>query len=208
MKGKRCLFLFLASCLSAGKISAQTQDLTVVINETVLNKMVASLGEIKGSSPYSFMFIKGTYNWNLINPQFKIHPDRLDFVTDVMVDVSGYNYRMHVSGNAEVCYEPLNNLIFIEITEATFPINMMILGSMKHLWDVDLARYFEAPFVFEGPLTIGTEFVIPMPDNSTKTLYMHPLNCGVKIDEKQILVSAEVEFINRAETIKAPLISK
>lgn len=205
---KKSLTLFLMIFLFAGRLNCQTQDLTVVISETLLNKMVSSLGEIKGSSSYSFMLIKGNYNWKLINPQFKIHPGRLDFVTDVVADVSGYTYRMHVSGNAEVCYEPLNNLIFIEITEAKFPLNIMFFGSLKHLWDIDLAHYFEAPFIFDGPLNIGTEFIIPMPDNSTKTLYMHPLNCGVKIDEKRILVSAEVEFINRNETVKAQHISK
>lgn len=208
MNIKICLSFILTVFLSASRLSSQNQDLTIVINEALLNKMVVSLGEIKGSSSYSFMLIKGNYNWKLINPQFKIHPDRLDFITDVMVIVSGYTYRMHVSGNAEVCYEPSNNLIFIEITEARFPLNIMFFGSLKHLWDVDLAQYFETPFIFEGPLTIGTEFVVPMPDNTAKTLYLHPLNCGVKIDEKQILVSAEIEFINRNETVKTPIISK
>jgi hypothetical protein len=202
------LNLFFAFIFLVGKAESQNPDLTVVIKESVLNKMFKSIGEIKGTSAYSFMFIEGTYDWTLINPQFKIHPGKIDFVTDVIVNISNYKYQIHVAGKAEACYEPLNNLIFIEVEEAKFPLNTMVFGKLRHLWDVDLAPYFETPFTFEGPLTIGTEFVIPMPDNTTKTIYAHPLNCGVKIDEKQILVSADVEWINRNETIKIPVISK
>jgi hypothetical protein len=194
-------FLLLVYCILAFvNCRAQNQDITITIQEATLNKIVKTLGEIKGTSTYSFMFIEGTYEWKLINPQFRIHPGRIDFVSDVKVTVSKYSYLIHVTGNAEACYEPTTNLIYIEIEEANFPLNIMFLGALKHLWDVDLAQYFETPFIFEGPMTIGTEFVFPMPDNTTRTLYAHPLNCGVKIAEKQILVSAEIEFINRDES--------
>jgi hypothetical protein len=191
------LLIFLLSFKNLKAQTSANQDLVVTIHENVLNKMFKSLGEIKGTSAYSFMFMEGTYDWTLIHPQFRIHPGRIDFLTDVRVTVGKYNYLIHVTGNAEACYQPENNLIFIEITEAKFPLTILFLGKLRDLWDVDLAQYFETPFMFEGPLTIGTEFVFPMPDNTTKTLYAHPLNCGVKIVEKQIVVSAEMEFINR-----------
>jgi hypothetical protein len=111
---------------------------------------------------------------------------------------------MKVNGIVEVCYEPTTNLIYVEITEATFPLNIMFLGKLRHLWDVDLASYFETPFTFEGPLTLGTELVFAMPDGSSKTIYGHPLNCGVKIAEKQIIVSAEMEFVNRTPVPTPP----
>jgi hypothetical protein len=208
MKKKNYLFLLLTFFFVNKESKSQNQDLIVTVKESALNKMVKSMGEIKGTSAYSFMFIEGTYDWALVNPQFKIHPGKIDFITDVIVTVSKYKYPIHVTGNAEACYEPSNNLIFIEITEAKFPLNTMVFGKLRHLWDVDLTQYFETPFIFEGPLTIGTEFVIPMPDNTTKTIYAHPLNCGVKIDEKQILVSAEIEFVNRDGTIPIQAISK
>jgi hypothetical protein len=176
---------------------AQNQDVTVTLKESVLNKMFIAIGEIKGTSAYSFMFVEGTYNWALINPQIKLHANRADFVSDVKVTVGKYDYLMKINGIVEVCYEPSTNLIYVEITEATFPLNIIFLGKLRHLWDVDLASYFETPFTFEGPLTLGTELVFNMPDGSSKTIYGHPLNCGVKIAEKQIIVSAEMEFVNR-----------
>ncbi|HEX8516847.1 MAG TPA: hypothetical protein VF868_11650 [Bacteroidia bacterium] len=207
----RCLIYFLlVIILNSKDVKGQNvnQDLVVTIHETALNKMFKALGQIRGTSVYSFMFMEGTYDWTLINPQFRIHPGKIDFITDVRVTVGKYNYLLHVNGNAEACYQPENNLILIEIDKASFPLNIMFFGKIQHLWDVDLAKYFETPFYFEGPLTIGTEFVFPMPDNTTRTVYTHPVNCGVKIAEKQVIVSAELEFVNRNDHHTSPILKK
>jgi len=197
MQLKLISFLFAITITLSLRLNAQTQDLTITIKEPIVNKIFAALGTIKGTEPYSFLFIEGTYTWQLINPRIQLHPNRADFITDAKVTVGKFDYTMHVNGNVEVCYEPQTNLIYIEITEAKFPLNIMFLGSLKHLWDVDLAKYFETPFIFEGPLTIGTEFTFPMPDKTTAIIYTHALSCDLKVQEKQITVSAEVEFVNR-----------
>ncbi|HET6225475.1 MAG TPA: hypothetical protein VFF27_04285 [Bacteroidia bacterium] len=190
-------FLFALTFIFSLRLSAQTQDLTITIKEPVVNKIFAALGDIKGTAPYSFLFIEGTYTWQLINPRIQLHNNRADFVTDAKVTVGKFDYVMHVTGNVEVCYEPQTNLIYIEITEAKFPLNIMFLGAIKHLWDVNLATYFETPFIFEGPLTIGTELTFPMPDNTIAVVYAHALSCDLKVQEKQITVATEVEFVNR-----------
>ncbi len=177
--------------------SPVNQDVVVAIRESTFNKLFTAIGEIKGTSAYSFMLIEGTYDWTLINPQIKLHANKADFLTDVKVTVGKHSYLIHVTGNVEICYEPTTNLIYVEITEAKFPLNIIFLGKVKHLWDINLAKYFETPFTFEGPLTMGSEISFTMPDNTTKTFYTHPLNCGVKVVEKQIIVSAEIEFVER-----------
>jgi hypothetical protein len=186
------LFLFLIE-----STRGQNQDFSLTLKESVLNKMFKAIGEIHGTSVYSFMFIDGTYDWTLINPQIKLHPNKADFICDVRVTIGNYSYLIHVSGNVEICYEPTTNLIYVEITEAKFPLNMMFFGKLHHLKDINLTQYFETPLTFEGPLTIGTEILFNMPDNTQKKIFMHPLNCGVKIAEKEILVTAEMEFVNK-----------
>lgn len=178
----------------------QNQDLIVTLKESVLNKIFAAIGEIKGTSVYSFMFVEGTYNWTLIKPQIKLHPNKANFETDVKVTAGKFDYTTKVNGIVEICYEPTTNLIYVEITEALFPLNIMFMGKQRHLWDVNLKSSFETPFTFEGPLTLGTEMVFAMPDGTSKTIYCHPVNCGVKIAEKQIIVSSETEFIERILT--------
>lgn len=176
---------------------AQNQDFSLTLKESVLNKMFKAIGEIHGTSTYSFLFIDGTYDWTLIDPLIKLHPNKADFIADAKVTVGDYNYLIHVSGNVEICYEPTTNLIYVEIEEAKFPLNMMFFGKLHHIKDIDLARYFETPLTFEGPLTVGAEMLFDMPDKTQKKIYMHPLNCGVKIAEKEVLVTAEMEFLNK-----------
>ncbi len=198
-------FILVASKNCSGQ--NQNADLIVALKESALNKMFSSLGEIKGTSVYSFMLVEGTYNWTLIKPQIKLHPNKANFETDVKVVVGKFAYTTKVNGIVEICYEPTTNLIYIEITQALFPLNIMVLGKERHVWDVDLKKYFETPFTFEGPLTMGTEMVFSMPDGTSKTIYCHPINCGVKIAEKQVIVSAETEFVERPIT-PTPTIKK
>lgn len=200
MRLKSFSFLLAFLLLLSLRLNAQTQDLTITIKEPIVNKIFKALGDIKGTSTYSFLMMEGTYTWQLLNPRIQLHPGRADFVTDAKVSIGKFGYTMHVIGNVEVCYEPLTNLIYVEITEAKFPLNMLFLGSLKHLTDVDLAKYFETPFVFEGPLTVGTEFNFPMPDNTIATVYAHALSCDLKVQEKQITVATEVEFVNKKIT--------
>lgn len=200
MKFFHKIFLSILFFVSSNSLRAQNQDFSLTLKESVLNKMFIAIGEIHGTSTYSFMFMDGTYDWVLINPQIKLHPNKADFIADAKVTIGDYNYLIHVSGNVEVCYEPTTNLIYVEIEEAKFPLNIMFFGKLRHLKDIDLAKYFEAPLLFEGPLTVGTEMLFDMPDKTQKRIYMHPLNCGVKIAEKEILVTAEMEFLNKEKS--------
>lgn len=200
MRVNRKIQLFAILLFSSLTFKAQNPDLIVGLKESVLNKMFAAIGEIKGTSVYSFMFVEGTYNWTLINPQIKLHPNKANFETDVKVTAGKFDYTTKVNGIVEICYEPTTNLIYVEITEALFPLNIMFMGKQRHLWDVNLKSSFETPFTFEGPLTMGTEMIFAMPNGTSKTIYCHPINCGVKIAEKQIIVSAETEFVERTIT--------
>ena len=200
MQFNRKILVFAFLLFSSLTIKAQSPDLIVGLKESVLNKMFAAIGEIKGTSVYSFMFVEGTYNWTLIKPQIKLHPNKANFETEVKVKAGKFEYTTKVNGIVEICYEPTTNLIYVEITEALFPLNIMFMGKQRHLWDVNLKSSFETPFTFEGPLTMGTEMIFAMPDGTSKTIYCHPINCGVKIAEKQIIVSAETEFVERVIT--------
>lgn len=179
------------------KINAQTRDVTAIIHENSINKLFISIGDIKGSSEYSFMLIDGSYDWLLMNPQIKLHQNKADFIADVKVTAGKLSYKTKISGKVEICYEPTTNLVYVEITEALFPLNILFFGKEKHLWDVNLKKYFPTPFTFEGPLSMGTEMIFTMPDNSVKKIYAYPVNCGVKVAEKQIIVFAEMDFISR-----------
>ncbi len=176
-------------------VRSQNTDFKIALHESMLNKLLLSLGEIKGASNYSFMFIDGVYYWTLFNPQINLHANKAEFTTDVKVTIGKLNYTNHVVGKMEVCYEPSTNLIYIEMREALYPLNITFMGQERTITTINLATYFETPFTFEGPLSASTTMQFEMPDKSIKTLYAHPKNCAVKIAEKVIIVSADVEFL-------------
>lgn len=193
---KKKILLLVNFILLITLLKAQNSDLKVAIHQNMLNKLLLSIGEIKGTSEYSFMLIKGEYQWSLINPQINIHPDRVEFVTNVNVKIGKLSYTNKVVGKMEVCYEPSTNLIYLELVNADYPLNIMFLGKERHITDVSLKKYFETPFTFEGPLTTTSEMKFELPDKTIKTIYAHPVNCGVKITEGLIVVSAELEFLS------------
>ena len=128
------------------------------------------------------------------NPQIKLHQNNAEFTTDVKVTIGKLGYTNHVIGKMEVCYEPTTNLIYVEMVEAIYPLNILFMGKERNITNIDLAKYFETPFTFEGPLSSSTEMQFELPDKTIKNLYAHPINCNVKITEKVIIVSADVEF--------------
>lgn len=194
IKYKIC-WIFYILLLTNLNVNSQTNDFKVALHESMLNKLLVSMGEIKGSSEYSFMFMNGTYYWSLFNPQIKLYPNKAEFTTDVKVTIGKFSYTNHVVGKMEVCYEPSSNLIYVEMVEALYPLNIMVMGKEMTVTTINLAKYFETPFTFEGPLSATTSMQFEMPDKSIKTLYVHLKNCGVKISEKIILVSADVDFL-------------
>lgn len=187
-----CVWLMMFTTVN---LKSQNNDFKITLHENMLNKLLLSFGEIKGASEYSFLLLDGTYYWTLHNPQIKLHPNKAEFTADVKITIGKLNYTNHVIGKMEVCYEPTTNLIYVEMIEAFYPLNILFLGKERNITTINLAKYFETPFTFEGPLSVNTTMQFEMPDNSIKYIYAHPKNCTVKISEKIIVVYADVDFL-------------
>src|SRR5205814_4051098 len=80
------------------------------------------------------------------------------------------SYRDEVTGDADVWYDKDSNLIKIQIKHGLFEIYTHVFGAKMHIKDIDLAEYYTAPLIFEGPMTLGTSMDFTMPDNSKKTI--------------------------------------
>lgn len=179
---------------SAFSQRSQKNDLIVSLREEVLNKMVAALGEIKGTNDYSVAFVKGKYHWFLVDPKIQLIPDSAIFVTDAKVKVGSFEYTDRVRGKVSVTYNEATNQIAVKVTDAVFEIYTEILGAKISIKKIQLADYFTAPFIFEGPMTMNTDMEFTMPDNTKKVLVAKPSACDLKIGFKEIVVSTELDF--------------
>jgi hypothetical protein len=190
----RLFFLFV---LIGFKCNSQTQknninDFSVVLHEEAINKIIAAIGDIKGTNTYEVLLISGKYHWTVQNPKINIRPDSSDFTCDALVNVGPFNYKTQVVGNVKITYDNEKNLIFIKISRAIFELYTMLLSKKIHIKDIHLEDYFKEPFAFEGPKTMATDMEFMMPDSTMKKIYVQPTSCKMELKWKEICTSCEI----------------
>ncbi len=131
--------------------------------------------------------------WTIENPRIQVRPDSSQFVCDVYAEAGIIKYRTQVHGDVKISYDPASNQIQIKIVRAIFELYTKLFGKKIHIKDIDLADNFKAPFLFDGPQTMNTDFDFTMPDNSIKKIYVQPINCAIELKWKEILVLFDIE---------------
>ncbi len=167
-------------------------DFSVVLHEEAINKIIAAVGDIKGTNDYEVLLISGKYHWTVHNPKINIRPDSSDFTCDALVNVGPFSYKTQVVGNVKITYDNEKNLIFIKISRAIFELYTMLFDKKIHIKDIHLEDYFKEPFAFEGPRTMATDMEFMMPDSTMKKIYVQPTACKMELKWKEICTSCEI----------------
>ena len=167
-------------------------DFSVILHEEAVNKVIAAIGDIKGTNDYEVLLISGKYHWTVQNPKINIRPDSSDFTCDALVNVGPFNYKTQVVGNVKITYDNDKNLIFIKISKAIFELYTMVFGKKIHIKDIHLEDYFKEPFAFEGPKTMATNMEFMMRDSTMKKIYVQPTACKMELKWKEICTSCEI----------------
>ncbi|MDO8999615.1 MAG: hypothetical protein Q7W45_07620 [Bacteroidota bacterium] len=167
-------------------------DFSVILHEEAINKVIAAIGDIKGTNDYEVLLISGKYHWTVQNPKINIRPDSSDFTCDALVNVGPFNYKTQVVGIVKITYDNEKNLIFIKISRAIFELYTMLFGKKIHIKDIHLEDYFKEPFAFEGPKTMATNMEFMMPDSTMKKIYVQPTDCKMELKWKEICTSCEI----------------
>lgn len=192
----KLFFLFLLAIINL-KFSSQTKkniinDFSVVLHEEAINKIIAAVGDIKGTNDYEVLLVKGKYHWTIQNPKINIRPDSSDFTCDALVNVGPFDYKTQVVGNVKITYNDDKNLIFIKISRAIFELYTIVFGKKIHIKDIHLEDYFKEPFAFEGPKTMATDMEFMMPDSTVKKIYVQPTSCKMELKWKEICTACEI----------------
>lgn len=188
----KSLLTFIILLSSYFCFSQKFNDVSMSLHEEAINKVFTAIGEIKGSSDYEVMLIKGKYHWKIVNPKINLKPDSSDFTCDAKVEVGPFNYSTQVVGNVKVAYDSKKNEISIKITRAIFELYTVIFEKKIHIKDIHLEEHFKEPFVFEGPKTIATDMEFTMPDSTKKKIYVQPTDCEMRVKLKEICTECEI----------------
>ena len=192
----KLFFLFFLAIINL-KFSSQTKkniinDFSVILHEEAINKIIAAVGDIKGTNDYEVLLVKGKYYWTIQNPKINIRPDSSDFTCDALVNVGPFDYKTQVIGNVKITYNDDKNLIFIKISRAIFELYTIVFGKKIHIKDIHLEDYFKEPFAFEGPKTMATDMEFMMPDSTMKKIYVQPTSCKMELKWKEICTACEI----------------
>lgn len=189
----RFLCLFVVFFLPAFSLFSQKyNDVTMSLHEEAINKVFTAVGEIKGSSDYEVMLIKGKYYWKIVNPKINLKPDSSDFTCDAKVEVGPFKYSTQVVGNVKVSYDSKKNEIIIKITRAIFELYTVVFEKKIHIKNIHLEEHFKEPFIFEGPRTLATDMEFTMPDSTKKKIYVQPADCEMRVKMKEICTECEI----------------
>ncbi|MBC8343098.1 MAG: hypothetical protein ISR55_06715 [Bacteroidetes bacterium] len=160
---------------------AQKSDLTISISDQMINKVLAAVGSISDEDEYQLLMIKGKYSWLVENTRIKLEENKALFVADVKVKAGPIKYEDRVSGLLDVTYNPKTNKLELKLTHAYLDIKTKIFGKEKIITTVDLANYYKAPFVFDGPIDYQEVFEIEMPDKTVKKLKTVVERCNINV---------------------------
>ena len=167
-------------------------DFAVSLHEEAVNKVIAGIGDIKGTNDYEVMFIKGKYHWTIKNPKINIRPDSSNFTCDAFVTCGPFGYKTEVLGDVKITYDNAKNLIYIKISRAIFELYTEVFGKKVHIKDIHLEEYFKEPFAFDGPKTMATDMQFTMPDSTVKKIYIQPTDCKMELKWKEICTACEI----------------
>lgn len=189
--------LFIFFILTAFTVGAQPtkdviNDFSVVLHEEAINKVIAAIGDIKGTNDFEVLLISGKYHWTVQNPKINIRPDSSDFTCNALVNVGPFDYKTQVVGIVKITYDNEKNLIYIKISRAIFELYTMLFNKKIHIKDIHLEDYFKEPFAFEGPKTMATDMEFMMPDSTMKKIYVQPKACKMELRWKEIATSCEI----------------
>jgi len=193
-------FGFLFSMLNIvlyAQTNKSTPDITLTINEAVINKLFKTVGVISGTNTYQVTFINGTYTWTMQPAQVELIKDSARFVADVAVKAGPINYATTVPGKVSILYNEKTNQINLKVIDAIFEIYTKFLGKKIHIKNIQLADYFKEPFLFEGPANMETSMDFSLPDGTTKKIYTKPENCKLKIEPRQIVLNSQLIFYEK-----------
>ena len=196
------ILIILNFVFNSSRLPAQNNDLVVMLHEETINKLFSAIGEIRGSNHYKLAFIDGKYFWNLVNPKIELLNDSARFTTKASVKVGSFEYMDEVIGKVAVKYNEKTNQISVKVLDAVFELYTIVLGKKIHLKNIQIADYLTTPFLFEGPMTMNSEMSFMMPDSTMKTISAKPVNCKLKINNHQVILSSELEIRDKSSSIK------
>jgi len=194
---KSAILLFLILALP---VYAQEEDLSIVITENLLNKLLFAVGEVTGTGTANLPLYKGEYSWIAKNPKLSISTEGTSFSADVTAKIGFFKYSPAVKGIVDIDYATATNTIIIKVRSAEFELYLGLFGKKLHITNIDLARFYKEPICFPGPEPIDKGIELTLPDGRKKSLSVTPENYSLRLEKGAIRITSVLSFKEKLET--------
>ena len=135
-------------------VPLQAQGVSVNISEETVNNLMSAIGPIKGKGKGSKNI---SYTWTVTDPKVSFTPGATAFEAKIRVKAKGITIKGKVKGKFDVTYDGVTNIIKMRVTEAKYPIKIKILGQSIKIATLDIAKYYQPKFEFNGPEPVQKE---------------------------------------------------
>jgi len=197
---KRFIIFIISSLLFAsGFAQNNNNNLSVEIHESMINKVLKAVGQVSGENEYETFLVKGTYKWTVMNPQIKLTDKKALFDADLKVETGSLQYTDKIQGDFSVTYNQQTNKLELKLTNAFYEIYTKILGQKIILKKINLADYYNYPFLFDGPMEYQSVMPFTMPDKSVKKIAAKVKKCTIQVVPAKIIMNAELDIFEVKE---------
>ncbi|MDD5569829.1 MAG: hypothetical protein PHD97_01585 [Bacteroidales bacterium] len=173
---------------------SQNSDLSVVLYESSVNKVLKAIGSFSGENEYKTFFKSGKYKWTATDAKVTLLENKARFTSNIKVEVGTFSYTDEVEGEIKVSYNQQKNKLELKLETAIFEIYTKVLGQKIVVKRIDLADFYKDPLEFDGPLAYQSEMPFSMPDNTIKKIAAKIKKCTILVQQTKIIMNAELDF--------------
>ena len=189
-----CLFLLMGSFVFAEApkvVSAPVSEPASVlfsIDEGLLSGLIPAMGTISGTTTVNVPLLSGKAYWTVKNPKIQFLKNDSFFSANVEVKMGLLGTNSEAKGAMDVTYNVKQNMITLSPRNAYVDLFFNVFGQRVTFARLDVAKLYKKPICFAGPELMKSGVVVPMPDGTTKQLFLSPERASVQFQPKLLTV--------------------
>ena len=170
---------------------AVAQSVSVVISEQTVNDFFNAMGTVTGKGKGKQ---KISFTWQVKNPQVDFEPGTAGFQASVKVKTKIGTFTDVVKGELQVDYDPTANKIRMQVVEAKMPIRVKLLGKRVKIATLDIGKYYQPRFEFNGPEPVQREVEVDVGGDAPRIIAVETTGEEVTLEHDQLRVSVNLVY--------------
>ncbi|UCH64099.1 MAG: hypothetical protein JSU77_06665 [Fidelibacterota bacterium] len=171
--------------------SVTGQSVSVIITEKTVNDFLAVVGPVKGKGTGAQ---KIKYDWTVTESRVDFEPGTAGFNAKVKIKTKIITFDEKVTGRLTVDYDASANKIRMQVVEARFSIVVRILGKKVKLATVDISKYYQPRFEFNGPEPIQDEVEVDVGGGTKRRVRVTAGSRQIMTEKDQLRVSVNLTY--------------